>query len=405
MSDVQITYNGLQLSTLDTSGVKTLHTQGKYCEGNIEISYNKPSGSTTPVRYNDVMFFDYDGSVIASYSASDFASLTQLPPNPTHDGLISQGWNWSLEDAKAQILLSGFLDIGQMYITSDNKTRLYLTIDDILRTRIRFFWNQTVPNGVEIDWGDGSEKERHSGSGNKNVYHTYASTGDYVITLSLLNGCVLNLGNGASGSSVLYGQAGVSVYRNMLRRVELGIINASLNGSAFYNFTSLETITIPKGLTAIGNSAFYGCYSLRHITYPDTVSSIGTYANRYNYTMRSISLPKSISSMSANAMQGCSVINRIAVPMVTSITDYMLGSCSNALKIFVPDTVTNIGANAFNGCSGVAEYHFKSVVPPTLASDNVFTSIQSDCKIYVPNNSVSDYQSAWPTYANRIIGE
>ena len=31
----------------------------------------------------------------------DFAALTTLPENPTHEGLIAQGWNWNLADAKA----------------------------------------------------------------------------------------------------------------------------------------------------------------------------------------------------------------------------------------------------------------------------------------------------------------
>ena len=41
--------------------------------------------------HNDVNFFDYDGTIVASYSASDFLALTEMPSNPTHDGLVSQG--------------------------------------------------------------------------------------------------------------------------------------------------------------------------------------------------------------------------------------------------------------------------------------------------------------------------
>ena len=68
-----------------------------------------------------VRFFDYDGTILYSYSASDFAALTAMPSNPTHTGLTSQGWNWTLADAKAQVTAMGSCDIGQMYVTSDGK--------------------------------------------------------------------------------------------------------------------------------------------------------------------------------------------------------------------------------------------------------------------------------------------
>lgn len=44
MPDVAISYKGSQIATMDSSGTKTLNTQGKYCEGNITVQYSKPSG-------------------------------------------------------------------------------------------------------------------------------------------------------------------------------------------------------------------------------------------------------------------------------------------------------------------------------------------------------------------------
>ena len=47
-----------------------------------------------------VRFFDYDGTVLHEYDADDFLALSAMPANPTHTGLTSQGWNWSLADAQ-----------------------------------------------------------------------------------------------------------------------------------------------------------------------------------------------------------------------------------------------------------------------------------------------------------------
>lgn len=44
MSDVLISYKGREIASLDDGGTKTLLTQGKYCEDNIEVAYTKPGG-------------------------------------------------------------------------------------------------------------------------------------------------------------------------------------------------------------------------------------------------------------------------------------------------------------------------------------------------------------------------
>ena len=44
MSDVSINYKGAEIAALDASGAKRLLTSGKYCEGDIEVAYTKPSG-------------------------------------------------------------------------------------------------------------------------------------------------------------------------------------------------------------------------------------------------------------------------------------------------------------------------------------------------------------------------
>ncbi|MBO7275414.1 MAG: hypothetical protein J6V15_03465, partial [Clostridia bacterium] len=71
-------------------------------DGYSAVTVNVPTGGESqPV--NDVNFRDYDGTIVASYSAADFAELAALPENPTHDGLTAQGWNWALSDAKTYV--------------------------------------------------------------------------------------------------------------------------------------------------------------------------------------------------------------------------------------------------------------------------------------------------------------
>ena len=44
MSDVTIKYKGATIATMDATGSKTLNTQGRYCEGDIDVEYVKPGG-------------------------------------------------------------------------------------------------------------------------------------------------------------------------------------------------------------------------------------------------------------------------------------------------------------------------------------------------------------------------
>lgn len=46
MSDITISYKGNSIATMDATGTKTLLTEGKYCEDDIEVAYVKPGGGS-----------------------------------------------------------------------------------------------------------------------------------------------------------------------------------------------------------------------------------------------------------------------------------------------------------------------------------------------------------------------
>ena len=278
MSDVTVSYKGVDIATMDASGTKTLQTQGKYCEDDISIAYVKPSGGGSVVQ-KDVNFYDYDGSIVASYSAADFANLTQLPANPAHTGLISQGWNWTLADAQTYVAAYDKLDVGQMYVTDDGKTRIYIRLE---QGRLAPYCGLAVNGTATIEWGDGSTASIVAGDSTStviNTQHIYSAPGDYVITI-VINGSASLLGI-RNGSQILWKNSQVAnenrCYQNSIQRIELGD-RISIGDNAFYNCYSLTSITLPSGVTSIGDYAFRGCSSLASITLPSGVTSIGNYA-------------------------------------------------------------------------------------------------------------------------------
>ena len=199
-----------QLNTDLTSVANAIRTKGGTSEslafpaGFVSAIEAIPSGGGGGVATpNDVNFYDYDGTIVDSYSAADFAQLSALPSNPSHDGLTAQGWNWSLSDAKTHVATYGKLNIGQMYATSDGKTRLYIHLG---QGRLAPYLGLAVNGTATVDWGDNSATSTVTGSNTTtviNTQHTYATPGDYVISIAVSGNAAL-LGSNSYGSQVLW---------------------------------------------------------------------------------------------------------------------------------------------------------------------------------------------------------
>ena len=340
-------------------------------------------GSTTPGAPGDITFYDYDGTIVTSWTLEELATKTALPDYPSHEGLTCQGWNWSLADLKTA---NRKMNVGAMYITDDGATRLHIRIATIGRMTVPLYIFQTVANGVTIDWGDGSAEETLVGTGNVNTTHTYAEPGDYVISLMPNDGCTLSFGANSSSYCVM-GATGNNgrVYCNMLQEVYIGKNVTYISNYAFQYCYSLASITIPDGVTSIGRNAFNGCYSLASITIQDSVTAISNYAFQYCGSLASITIQDS----------------------VTAIRDYAFNGCYSLASITIPDGVTSIGRSVFNNCYGIRYYDFSACTDiPTLSSTNAFNGIPSDCQMLIPAALYDEWSTAtnWSTYADHIVG-
>ena len=340
-------------------------------------------GSTTPGAPGDITFYDYDGTIVTSWTLEELATKTALPDYPSHEGLTCQGWNWSLADLKTT---NRKMNVGAMYITDDGATRLHIRIATVGRMTVPLYIGQTVANGVSIDWGDGSAAETLSGTGKVNTSHTYAEPGDYVISLMPEDGCKLSFGNGSSSYCVMgsIGNNGI-VYCNMLQEVYIGDGVTSIGNFAFSVCYSLASITIPNGVTSIGNSAFSVCYSLANITIPNGVTSIRSYAFSTCYSLASITIPNGVKYIDSFAFQNC----------------YSLAN------ITIPDGVIYINSSTFANCYGMRYYDFSACTDiPSLLKTDAFNNIPSDCQMLIPAALYDEWSTAtnWSTYANYIVG-
>ena len=168
-----------------------------------------------------VKFIDYDGSIVYSYGPTEFANLSDLPDVPNHssEGLVSQTWNWTLNEAKTYVQNNKNLYIGAHYTTNNTATRITIDITGWETLDINLSFGQSKSQGVEVDFGDGSQTKRLSGTQNLNFTHTYASEGIYVISLTPNNDCKITFGGSQYYKLLSYNLSNDQYgYRNCNRR-------------------------------------------------------------------------------------------------------------------------------------------------------------------------------------------
>ena len=337
-------------------------------------------GGGAAVSPKDINFYDYDGTCVAAWSLAELAGKTSLPDYPAHEGLTCQGWNWTLADLKAE---NAKMNVGAMYITTDGKTRIYITLQEGRKSPMLGI----CPNGtVTVDWGDGTTPDTLTGTSLTTVKwtprHSYAAPGDYVITLTVdglfgISGSLLRYSSGSDNRNY--------AYQNAIQRVFLGNGATSINQNAFQGCYSLAQITIPSGVTSINQNAFQNCYSLAQITLPSGVTNIGERAFQNCYSLAQITLPSGI----------------------IRIDNFVFSNCYSLASITLLSGITSIGNYAFQNCYSMAFYDFTACTAvPTLSNSNAFINIPADCEIRVPAALLDEWKAAtnWATYASHIVG-
>ena len=398
MADVSISYKGNEIASMNATGVKTLLTSSAFCEDDITVSYTKPSGGG-PVSRKQVNFIDYDGTILYSYTKAEITAMTSesdLPANPSHTGLTAQGWNWTLTQIKAQLTAvpDGEVWVGQMYITANGKTEIDVRMPS---GRLSPILTIAVNGTVSIDWGDNTTPDTVTGSSlttSLGPSHTYASAGDYTISISVTSGSFAFYGT--SAQQLLRKNTTIkenNVYSNCVRAIRIGSGITKIGQYTLSSLSSLSSITIPSAVTSMGNTLFTDCYALESITLPSGLTGIGDYDFSNCYSLSSISIPSSVTSINGNSFGKCYSLAGITIPKgVTSIGSYAFNNCSSLQNIAIPSSVTSIGTFAFNYCYSLRSISIPSGV--TSIANTTFNDCFSLSSIIIPSGVTSIGNSA-----------
>lgn len=397
---------------------------------------------------DDVTFVDYDGTVLYTYSADEFLALEAMPDNPTHDGLVAQGWNSTLQEAQTYVSEWGTLCIGQNYTTTDGATKVYITVTNNtigLYYYVRLY--TSAQGGVTVDWGDGNSDVSTANAGAlATLTHAYDTVGNYVISIACTSGtCSLGYTGSNNGGFVTTSDRDSFSTAETIKKIHFGNGLIKMNRNSLYGVNNLTTISIPTTLKTFGESAsishaFNGRTSLRCIVFPkesvlhssSTQPSLGSL-----YQVRFISFALSMSIDDLSTVNGASTANLRKLRMFTPPPDvprasYVIYNTPNlerfcypgtydtvkggtlrevlwVKKVIIPATVTTWADYAMTN-TYLRELHMRPTTPPTISNTRGLPSMV-DITIYVPysaDHSVLEaYQTAtnWSTYASKIVEE
>ncbi len=182
----------------------------------------------------------------------------------------------------------------------------------------------------------------------------------------------------------------------------------SIGNRVFSSCSNMEgELFLPATLRTIGVSAFSGCSNLSGtINIPEGVNTINTNAFRNCSSITGVVyISSSVTNIAGDAFNGCTGLSGIQIAegsQLTTIGNRAFYNCTQMSgELIIPNTVNSIGLSAFYNCSNLTQITCNALTPPTLGT-GVFNN--TNCNIYVPNESVEAYKSAtnWSTYATRI---
>ena len=213
--------------------------------------------------------------------------------------------------------------------------------------------------------------------------------------------------------------------------------NYSSSEAPWYDYKIyIKYVTLPDGLTSIGNYAFCECSALTSITIPNSVTSIGMWAFAGCSALTSITIPNSVTIIGYKAFSSCSSLTSITIPnsvtsidrafsycfsltsvvwnvencadfsssyapfysssQITSFTfgdsvknipAYLCNGMSNLTSITIPNSVTSIGDAAFSGCRGLTSVTIPNSV--TSIGEGAFSSCSGLTSVTIGNSVTS----------------
>jgi len=147
-----------------------------------------------------------------------------------------------------------------------------------------------------------------------------------------------------------------------------GTVVTKYSPHPFDSSTEPTLITIPDGVTAIGEGAFYRCEKPINVILSNSVTAIERSAFDQCY-LTSITIPNSVTTIGSQAFNDTALTSVTIPDSVASIGANAFRHCQRLTSVTIGSGVTNFRGNVFDLCLKLTSVTFRGTIP---ASDEAF---------------------------------
>ncbi len=147
----------------------------------------------------------------------------------------------------------------------------------------------------------------------------------------------------------------------------------SIGEEAFSGCTNLKQAVLPDTLHFVGYRAFADCVKLEQVNLEDSVRFLGNYAFYHCEKLQAIHIPKNLPTIGKRTFCGCRSLTKVKLPpRVKGIGNSAFKDCVSLKEIGPLDEVMFLGENAFAGCD-----QLKNITVPARFMNNGWEKYQS----------------------------
>ena len=156
-------------------------------------------------------------------------------------------------------------------------------------------------------------------------------------------------GSGAMTDCSWYSYVPWYSQKDYIKTVDIADGITSIGEGAFYECSSLTSVTIPNSVTSIGESAFYRCSSLTSVTIPNSVTSIGESAFYRCSNLTSVTIPNSLTFIGSSAFSGTAWYDNQPDGLIYAgrVAYQYKGTMPENTSIFIKEGTLSIASFAF----------------------------------------------------------
>ena len=158
----------------------------------------------------------------------------------------------------------------------------------------------------------------------------------------------------------------------------------------------ITSISLPEGLTSVGNAGFKDCMFVNHVSVPASVETIGfsAFENCRMLSNLTFAANGALTIIDNWAFYNNHELKNVVIPEgVTSIGYAAFYGCTYLSELTLPASMQAIEDNGFALCGKLQRMNVDALVPPTVAA-RTFEEVNRSIPVYVPDEVVPAYQAA-----------